>query len=150
MTRALLAVFAIVMLGAPAAATEPADLASSITSELMSPWCPGVTVHDCPSPESMELRDQIERWAAAGWRRDRIIERLVDEYGAGILARPPARGAGLIAWILPIGAVAAGAIVAAMMLRRWTRTPASRRAPVASADERHQLERELAAYRSEA
>ena len=150
MKTALAALSLLVLLALPGAAAEPADVANSIASEIMSPWCPGVTVHDCPSPESMELRDQIERWAAAGWSRDRIIERLVDEYGERILGSPPARGVGLLAWILPLLGIVAGASLAARLLTKWTSRPRGERPVVATPEERERLEHELALYRTEA
>ena len=43
------------------------------------------------------------------------------EFGEGVLAAPPARGFGLVAWLLPVGGfLAVGAIVGVTLLR-WRR-----------------------------
>jgi cytochrome c-type biogenesis protein CcmH/NrfF len=40
--------------------------AHRIFSELMSPYCPGLMLADCPSPDAFELRAEIRARLAAG------------------------------------------------------------------------------------
>jgi cytochrome c-type biogenesis protein CcmH len=134
----------------PAAIGEgPQDVANSVSQQIMSPFCPGVTLHDCPSDNAVALRAQIARWAERGWSRDRIMTKLLSEY-TDIRAVPSDRGAGLIVWLLPAAALLAGAGIAAALTRRWTR---SGHDPEPNAElgpqERSRLEEELALVRGE-
>jgi cytochrome c-type biogenesis protein CcmH len=124
----------------------PADVANDVSSSVMSPFCPGVTLHDCPSDAATHLRVRIERWARAGLGRDAIVERLRAQYGPVIDAAPPRSGAGLIAWLGPAAAVLCGALVAWSLTRRWARSRARGSSPGAppSAQERARLDAELA------
>ena len=120
MTRRAVATVLVLLLTQGAAWAGPADIANDIANQIMSPFCDGVTLHDCPSEEAEALRDRIERWAGAGWSKGRIVERLRSEYGPGIAAAPPTEGAGLLAWALPALAVVAGGCAAWVLVRRWT------------------------------
>lgn len=70
-----------------------ASLASELSGELMSPYCPGRTISHCPSPSARELRIEIESWSEAGQGREEIIGKLEERYGSGIYASPKS-GAG--------------------------------------------------------
>ena len=142
---------ALLALPAPALA-GPQEVAGDIAGKVMSPFCPGVTLESCPSAEAVRLRANIARKAAAGWSEGRIMSWLHSEYGDAVRATPPAEGVGLLAWVLPAAAVAAGAALAVLLLRRWTpRRRASSPAPPAPAPgDRERLERELEAWRRRA
>ena len=138
-----------VALSPAAVGASPQDVANSVSEQIMSPFCPGVTLHDCPSDNAAALRAQIARWAARGWSRDRIMTRLLSEY-TDIRAVPSDRGAGLIVWFLPAGALLAGAGIAWILTRRWTKSgndpqPHAELGP----QERSRLEEELALVRGE-
>ena len=161
MTRRAAAAVLVVLLAQSAAWAGPGDVANDIADEVMSPFCDGVTLHDCPSEEAAALRDRIERWARRGWEKSRIVDRLQQEYGPGIAAAPPAEGAGLLAWALPALAVVAGGYAAWALARRWTggRTedplspdpgpPGPTGGPDISEAERRRLDAELRALRAE-
>ncbi|HEY7874065.1 MAG TPA: cytochrome c-type biogenesis protein CcmH [Actinomycetota bacterium] len=100
---------------------SPEDVANSIAAEIMSPFCPGVTLENCPSDRAVELRARIESWAADGWDEERILTELEGLYGQSIRALPRPSGSGLGAWAVPIVALVAGIGVAAYLARRWTR-----------------------------
>jgi cytochrome c-type biogenesis protein CcmH/NrfF len=142
----------VVALPATAAPADPQDVANDISNHVMSPFCPGVTLHDCPSREAAELRDEIARWAAAGLTKDRITARLEHEFGAGIRATPSTEGAGIIAWVLPALAVMSGAAVAVVLARRWNArqptAPSVTAAPVSQQD-RTRLDGELRRMRQD-
>jgi cytochrome c-type biogenesis protein CcmH/NrfF len=145
-------VAALVLLLSPAAAAEPSpsDVATSVAQNVMSPFCPGLTLHDCPSDAAVDLRARIEGWAREGWSRTAIMTRLRNEYGPAVAAAPDPRGRGLVAWLLPLAAVVAGALVVTVRARRWSSSehhPATR--PDLSRGERARLDRELARIRSE-
>lgn len=139
----------IVLLGAGPAQAAPDDVANDISSEIMSPFCDGVTLHECPSAEALSLRARIEEWVRSGWTRSRIMNRLEEQYGASIHALPPRSGTGLVAWVGPVIALGAGILLAVARARRWSRRarPAPR-GPSPTVGERRRLERELAALRA--
>jgi cytochrome c-type biogenesis protein CcmH/NrfF len=111
----------LVLVASPLAAAEPQDVANDIADEVMSPFCPGVTLLECPSSQSYELRGQILGWVEKGWGKERIMDRLEQQFGSGIRATPRGGGSGLIAWVVPGLAVAAAVGVMALLLRRWGR-----------------------------
>jgi len=141
----------VVAVSAVPAAAGPADVATDISNEIMSPYCDGVTLHDCPSQAALDLRAKIQRWASAGWSKERIYERLETEFGAGIRAAPPARGAGSLAWVLPGLALLAGAGAAYSFARRWAGGSADGgTTPVAmSPSERARIDADLEALRGD-
>ena len=141
---------------APAAAAAPEDVANRLSNEIMSPFCPGVTLHDCPSKEADDLRAQIRDWSAAGWSEDQIITELTQEYGPGISATPPDDGGALGAWALPALVAAGGLLFAGALARRWTKArdedrereelEARRRERELGPEQRERLAAELAAH----
>lgn len=130
----------------------PQEVANRVAHEVMSPFCPGVTLHDCPSATADELRAEIVTWARAGATEAEIVARLSREYGEGtIRATPPSGGPWVIAWVVPAAAVACGALVAWWAARRWSasRHDAETPAVVASPEDRARLESDLIALRGE-
>ena len=140
----------LVVLAAPGAArAEPEDVANDISNEIMSPYCPGATLHDCPSDAAVALRERILGWVEDGWSRERILNRLEAEYGSSIRSTPPASGIGLWAWVAPGLAVAAGLGAAWMVARRWSGRRAEDQPVTTSAAQRSRLDAELARAREE-
>jgi cytochrome c-type biogenesis protein CcmH/NrfF len=136
----------IFVLWAVPAAAGPTDLANEIASEVMSPYCEGVTLHDCPSRAAADLRNQIEQWAQQGWSKARIIGELEERFGEGIHGSPR-RSQGIAAWVLPVVALVVGVIALAIVVPRWTKRPDD---PVSVGPADHaRVERELAALRKE-
>ena len=150
--RVLLSGVALVLIFAAPAGAAPEDVANDISAHIMSPYCPGVTLHDCPSDSAVALRDRITQMAAGGMTRAEIMAELESEFGPTIRAVPPASGSGLVAWVLPGVAVLAGIGCAWVLVRRWTGTPAAEDAPVVqrvTAEERRLLDSELGKLRGQ-
>ena len=117
-------------LAAPAAADSRPTLAQ-VEHEVMCPTC-HTLLELSHAPIAERMRAFIRRRIAVGDSDAEIKRRLVAEFGEGVLAAPPARGFGLVAWLLPIGgALAVGAAVA-VSLRRWKRDHRRDEAGVAS------------------
>jgi cytochrome c-type biogenesis protein CcmH len=157
MKRLAFMTLVVLALANPVSAQSPEDLANDISQKIMSPFCPGVTLHDCPSQSALEMRDRIEGYARSGMSEDAIMDRLEAEYGAAIRAEPSSEGAGLVAWILPgLGAIAGGAL-AVIVVRRWSarspqrlgRDPEEPKPVESSASERQRLDAELGQLRGE-
>lgn len=150
---ALVLGFLLVASPAGASGGDPQDLANDISQNVMSPFCPGVTLHDCASPEASRTRDRIVKWARAGWSRQRIVAKLEDEFGPSIHATPSGEGAGVLAWILPAAVALSAGAVAFMLVRRWSDTgaksPSLDVGGAMSGDDRLRLDRELKRLRQE-
>jgi cytochrome c-type biogenesis protein CcmH len=103
--------------------------ASRLFTEIMSPYCPGMTLTTCPSPQAAVMKDSIRRELAAGQKPSEIMTGLEAAFGPEIRARPPATGAGLVAWVGPFALLGAGALALTLWLLRAERrrgdTPAA-------------------------
>ena len=124
-------------LAAPAASQEEAaeleGWAYQLPHDLMSPFCPGRTLAECPSPNADSLRMWLIVQEAAGRSRDEVEAELLERFGEGILAAPRARGFGLAAYLIPVLTFLAGGVLVVFVLRRLTRP---RQAPGAASPER--------------
>lgn len=147
--RRVLAIAAALLVVAVPAYAAPQDVANEISREMMSPYCPGVTLQACPSEASRDLRLRIAGWAERGMSKAAIWERLEAEFGSDIRATPGTDGSGLWAWVLPIGATLAGIALAVTLALRWSRRRAAspETATPVTQQQRLRLERELSALR---
>lgn len=112
---ALATAVALAVSAAPAAA-DP--YAMELFTGLMSPYCPGRTLIDCPSSQAGELRDWIAAQERAGRSRSEVEQELYAQYGDVILQAPRAQGFGLAAYVLPLVAFLIGGGVVWGFLRR--------------------------------
>jgi cytochrome c-type biogenesis protein CcmH/NrfF len=103
-------------LGAPALAEEA--WSPDLWHDVMSPYCPGRTLADCPSPQAQELRAWIADQEAQGRSRAEVEEQIYRLYGDVILSAPRAEGWGLTAYLVPVGAFVLGGLVLVLFLRR--------------------------------
>ena len=111
----------------PAArASERHPTLSELEGEVMCPVCE-TTLDQSSSPAAKQIERLIAMRIAAGDTKTQIKDRLVAEYGPAILAAPPHKGFGLLAWWLPVAGIVAAAIAVAIGARRWARGVAGRR-----------------------
>lgn len=96
-----------------------------ISSLVMSPFCPGRTLNDCPSSSASELRANITAMLSSGKSQEEVLEELYMRYGEQIRAMPKKEGIGLLAWILPGAFLFAGAAFLGVWLRRHRRAAVS-------------------------
>jgi cytochrome c-type biogenesis protein CcmH/NrfF len=119
--------------------------ASRLFNSTMSPFCPGLLLANCPSPQAAALKDSIRVALASGAAPESIRGALEVAYGEGVRATPPARGFGLLAWLVPGVGLVAGLAGIAWWLRRGAPRAAAGPAPATlTPEERARLERELA------
>ncbi len=107
-----------------AGATSAADEAGwsyELGTQLMSPYCPGRTLVDCPSAQAAELRAWIEGQEAQGRTRQEVEEQLYARFGDVVRQAPDPRGFGLAAYLIPAAALLAGGALVVVFLRRQTR-----------------------------
>ena len=132
---AVLAAFAALVTASAVAAAAPPN-AADLESEIVCPVCE-TTLDQSNAPIAERMKAFIRTRIAAGDSEQQIKDALVAEFGQEVLAEPPGGGFGLLAWLLPLAALAAGAVAVAFLVRRWSR----RRAP--DADDGAPLDPEL-------
>ena len=113
----LAALGALVATGAAAGAPPNA---ADLESEIVCPVCE-TTLDQSNAPIAERMKAFIRTRIAAGDSEQEIKAALVAEFGEEVLAEPPGGGFGLLAWLLPLAALAAGAIAVAFLVWRWTR-----------------------------
>ena len=140
MVAALGAVAAAAIAGAAAADDDPVAWGYSMAHELMSPFCPGRTLSQCPSPQAGELRQWIILQAAAGATREEVEAQLLARFGDEILQAPRAEGWGASAYAIPIVFFLAAGGLVALLLKRLVRSQGSAPAPAPNAPFDSELE----------
>jgi cytochrome c-type biogenesis protein CcmH len=78
------------------------------------------TLGDGSSDAGGDPRERL----AAGSTPEEVRGYFVDKYGDWVLLAPPARGFGLLVWVLPFAGLAVGLLLLGRVLRRWTRRAA--------------------------
>jgi cytochrome c-type biogenesis protein CcmH len=133
----------LVATGAAWAADPPR--AADLEAELVCPVCE-TTLDQSDAPIAQRMKTFIRVRIAAGASEQEIKDALVARFGEKVLAKPPEGGFGLLAWLVPLAALGAGAIVIGMLVRSWSR----RRAPPAPAQldpaQERRLDEELARF----
>jgi cytochrome c-type biogenesis protein CcmH/NrfF len=141
---ALLALALVAATASPAAAEQ--GWGYELANELMSPYCPGRALAECPSPQAGELRQWILDQESAGVPRAQVEAQLFQRWGDQLRQAPRATGVGLVAYLIPIFVLIAGGGLVALFLRRQREGAAPsavpRLAPV-DPDLERQLEDEL-------
>jgi len=125
----LLLVLLVVGSGREAALAQTADaetLAQQVFAHVMSPYCPGLLLADCPSPDAFALRAEVRARLRAGEAPDDIEDSLYNKFGDGIRSVPRADGSGLVLWVAPVIVFAVSLVGLAWYLsRRGTGTAAT-------------------------
>jgi cytochrome c-type biogenesis protein CcmH len=107
--------------GGPASAAPPN--AADLEAELVCPVCE-TTLDQSNAPVAERMKTFIRVRIAAGDSEQEIKDALVAEFGTEVLAEPPGGGFGLLAWLLPLGALVGGAIAVGLLIRVWSRRDA--------------------------
>ncbi|MDA0263563.1 MAG: cytochrome c-type biogenesis protein CcmH [Chloroflexi bacterium] len=95
--------------------------AQSIDRMIMCPVCPSKTIDQAQEVEiSRQMRVIVREMLADGSERQEILDFFVQRYGQDILAAPPKSGANLVAWLLPVGGVAAALVAVFFVIRAMT------------------------------
>jgi cytochrome c-type biogenesis protein CcmH/NrfF len=133
----------VLFLGAPARSVTQQEVEEALTCQC---GC-GLTVHSCNHlncPSGEPIKKEIGERLGRGEDKETILAAFRERYGEKVLSSPTFRGFNWFAWITPFAAVLAGGIGVALMLRRWTRTPAPPPPPSVAAPPDDPLRRRLA------
>jgi cytochrome c-type biogenesis protein CcmH len=120
MRRLALLVLLVLALPAAAAASEKNPTLRELEGELMCPTC-GTTLELSNAPAANQIRRFVRARIAAGDTKSEIEDKLVAEFGRGVLASPPKEGFDLLAWVLPLLAAGVAAAAIGVLVVRWSR-----------------------------
>ena len=120
MGRALVAIVVVLAFAATAAASESHPTQHELERELICPTC-HTTLDQSNAPVALQMKALIAQRIAAGDTKSEIEARIVDDYGRSVLAKPDKKGFDLLAWVLPIAGLLAGAVVVGVAAWRWSR-----------------------------
>ncbi len=130
---------ALVLVAVAGAGGRPVQ--ADLEAEIVCPTCK-TTLDQSNAPIAIRMKQYIRARIASGDSAAEIKSQLVAQFGPAVLAEPPKRGFDLLAWLLPLGAVAIGAVVVGALALTWTRRRDERNeSPVAVLDP--DLERRL-------
>jgi cytochrome c-type biogenesis protein CcmH/NrfF len=135
---------------APAAIAAPQTTVNAIEGEVMCPIC-GTLLELSDSPQAQREKVYVARLVAAGKSKAEIKDELVAQYGPEVLALPKASGFDLTAYLVPVLAILAAAVVLAFSVARWRRdgkrSPTGEVAPVGpQGEDAERLEADLSRY----
>lgn len=123
------ALAALALAGSAEAAGRPVQ--ADLEAEIVCLTCK-TTLDQSNSPIATRMKTYIRDRIAAGDSAAEIKAQLVDQFGPGVLAEPPKRGFDLLAWLLPLGAVAVGVVVVGALAWTWSRKRDGAEDPAAS------------------
>lgn len=131
---------AALLLAVSAAQGADPPSAADLEAELVCPVCE-TTLDQSNAPVAERMKAFIRERIAAGDSEQEIKDALVADFGPRVLATPPKSGFGLLAWLIPLAALAGGAVVLALLIRGWSRGRGS--APPVEPPVEPELERRL-------
>jgi len=105
------------------------DDVNRIAKQLYCPVCENIPLDVCPTQACEQWRETIRLKLAEGWSDDQIKQYFVDQYGARVLATPPATGFNWLVYVLPPVAILAGAFLLFRAFRSWSRPRGAEEAP---------------------
>ncbi len=120
-TRAFLLFILVLFLLLPATAQQT-DHAKAVGHRLMCMCgCKQVLVecNHVGCPMSSGMLKKLDAEIASGKSDDLILQSFVQEFGAEVLAEPPAKGFNWLAWIMPFAVLGAGFLVVRTVIARW-------------------------------
>jgi cytochrome c-type biogenesis protein CcmH len=113
---------ALLVLPAAAQTSEPTDdQVNAIAKNLYCPVCENVPLDVCPTQACAQWREMIRQMLAEGRTEEEIQQYFVEQYGARVLAAPPAVGLNWLVYVIPPLELAAGGFVLLRAFRKWRR-----------------------------
>lgn len=118
---AILAMSAMAIVLVTLIATNPTDRdrVQAIGAQIKCPVCQGESIATSPASMARDMMSLVAERVAAGANDQAIIDELLSSYSGAVLLDPPARGATLVLWLAPLGALVVGLAVIAW----WRRHP---------------------------
>jgi cytochrome c-type biogenesis protein CcmH len=101
--------------------TPSDDDVNRVAHQLYCPVCENTPLDVCPTEACRQWRDLIRQQLAQGWTEDQIKQYFVQQYGARVLAEPPATGLNWLVYVLPPLVIIGGAVLLIRAMRTWTK-----------------------------
>lgn len=92
--------------------------AKSIFTSVISPFCPGRLLSDCPSSAAVDLKEDIRSQLKSGRSKEEVVEQLYTTYGDKMRAAPKNEGFGLVAWVMPVCFLLGGLLIIMFTIRK--------------------------------
>ncbi len=105
-------------LGSLPSSPASAEWGYTLIDEMMSPYCPGRALSECPSPDAEKLRVWILDQEKAGRSQEEVSEELYGQFGEALRQSPKAEGVGVIAYVIPMAVFGVGGLLVAFLLSR--------------------------------
>ena len=122
------------VVGAPAGrALTGAELerrATEVSALLRCPVCQGLSVADSPAEMAINMKRQVHDLLSRGYTEQQILRYFEQSYGEFVLLRPKFEGLNAMVWVLPLLALAAGALVVMSKMKKLAQPPAEKPAAV--------------------
>ena len=106
------------------------DEVNEVAKELYCPVCESTPLDVCPTQACIDWREEIREMLANGESEQTIIDQFAEQYGDRVLATPPTRGFGWLAWLMPL----VGVIFGGLFFFRYMQQLDKREVVVESAD----------------
>lgn len=101
--------------------TPTDDQVNQIAHQLYCPVCENTPLDVCPTEACRQWRDLIRQQLSQGWTEGQIKQYFVEQYGARVLAEPPAAGLNWLVYVLPPIIILAGAVLLVRAMQSWTK-----------------------------
>ena len=122
--RPLLVALALLLLGATPAAAIPqaqrGEAFNRLEKKVMCIEC-NVPLNIAEAAQADATRAQIRSLLDRDLSEQQVLDQLVVDYGANVLASPKAEGISTLAYLVPIGALGALLLLGVVLLPRWKR-----------------------------
>jgi cytochrome c-type biogenesis protein CcmH len=128
MRLGLLVTLVVALLGVTASNAAAAPSPSDLEAEFVCPTCK-TTLDQSDSPIARRMKQMIRTRLAEGATERQIRAELVAQFGPAVVAEPPKEGFDLLAWLVPLGILAAGAVGVAAIAWGWRRRRAEEPPP---------------------
>jgi len=130
--------------------TPTDDQVNAIAKEMYCPVCENVPLDVCGTQACAQWRALIREKLEEGWSEEQIKQYFVDQYGARVLATPPASGLNWLVYVVPPIAFLVGAFILYRGIQSWRQIESDEEdpqeivdTPVADDDYMARLEEEL-------
>ncbi|HEX8618707.1 MAG TPA: cytochrome c-type biogenesis protein CcmH [Thermoanaerobaculia bacterium] len=109
--------------GAPLTGANLARETQRLGGLLRCPVCQGMSVADSPSEMAVNMKGQVHELLARGYTEEQILKYFELSYGQFVLLKPKFEGVTSMVWLLPLIALAIGAVLLVVTFRRLVRAP---------------------------
>lgn len=107
--------------GAPLAGEALERRTNEVGELLRCPVCQGMAISDSPAEMAVNMKGQVRELLARGYTEEQILTYFEMSYGQFVLLRPKFEGAAGMVWVLPVLALAIGAVIVFVKFRRLER-----------------------------